>query len=55
MARALLPVRTTSAHWLAHPAFAKAVDQFLERESAGMDEYLESLEQRSPLRREGSI
>ncbi|MGH8832190.1 MAG: GNAT family N-acetyltransferase, partial [Polaromonas sp.] len=25
MARALLPVKTTSAHWLAHPAFADAV------------------------------
>jgi predicted N-acyltransferase len=31
-ARALLPVRTTSAHWLAHPAFADAVERFLERE-----------------------
>ena len=29
--RALLPVKTTSAHWLAHPAFASAVERFLER------------------------
>ena len=54
MARALLPVMTRSAHWLAHPAFARAVDQFLVRESEGMDQYLQSLEQRSPLRREGT-
>ncbi|MEO7887112.1 MAG: GNAT family N-acetyltransferase, partial [Polaromonas sp.] len=35
MARALLPVKTTSAHWLAHPSFADAVERFLEREGAG--------------------
>ena len=51
MARALLPVKTSSAHWLAHPAFANAVDQFLEREAVGVDGYLEDLAQRSPLRR----
>jgi predicted N-acyltransferase len=32
MARALMPVKTTSAHWLAHPAFADAVEKFLQRE-----------------------
>ena len=52
MARALLPIKTSSAHWLAHPAFANAVDQFLEREALGVDGYLENLAQRSPLRRE---
>ena len=50
MARALLPVRTSSAHWLAHPAFAEAVDRYLQREHAGMDDYLAELESRSPLR-----
>ncbi|MFZ3127656.1 MAG: GNAT family N-acetyltransferase [Rhodoferax sp.] len=50
MARALLPVRTTSAHWLAHPAFADAVARFLEREDQGIDHYLEELTERSPLR-----
>ncbi|MEO7392948.1 MAG: GNAT family N-acetyltransferase, partial [Ramlibacter sp.] len=35
IARALMPVRTTSAHWLAHPAFADAVERFLEREGEG--------------------
>ncbi len=51
MARALLPVKTSSAHWLAHPAFADAVERFLEREGQGIGEYLEHLEARSPLRK----
>ena len=50
MARALLPVRTTSAHWLAHPAFADAVARFLEREGEGIDNYLDALAGRSPFR-----
>jgi predicted N-acyltransferase len=52
MARALLPVRTSSAHWLAHPAFADAVDRFLTREAQGVDAYLQELDQRNPFRRE---
>ena len=51
MARALMPQPTASAHWLAHPAFADAVGHFLERETQGMDQYLESLRQRSPFKR----
>ncbi|WP_457278613.1 GNAT family N-acetyltransferase [Polaromonas sp. P5_D5] len=50
MARALLPVKTTSAHWLAHPSFADAVERFLAREGAGIDNYMEDLERRSPFR-----
>lgn len=50
MARALLPVKTSSAHWLAHPAFADAVARFLERESEGVGNYLEELHLRSPFR-----
>jgi predicted N-acyltransferase len=50
MARALLPVKTTSAHWLAHPAFSDAVERFLEREGAGIDNYLDELERRSPFK-----
>ena len=50
MARALLPVKTTSAHWLAHPAFADAIERFLEREGNGIESYVEDLERRSPFR-----
>lgn len=40
LARALLPVKASSAHWLAHPAFSDAVANFLEREGDGIGEYL---------------
>ncbi|RZI70104.1 MAG: hypothetical protein EOP38_32205, partial [Rubrivivax sp.] len=50
MARALMPVMTTSAHWLAHPSFADAVERFLAREGEGMNDYMEHLEARSPFR-----
>jgi predicted N-acyltransferase len=50
MARALLPVKTTSAHWLAHPSFADAIERFLEREGSGINNYMQELEQRSPFR-----
>lgn len=50
MARALLPVKTSSAHWLAHPAFADAVARFLEQEDQGIGNYLDQLGQRSPFK-----
>ena len=50
MARALMPVSTTSAHWLAHPAFADAVGRFLQREGEGVGQYLDHLSERSPLK-----
>jgi predicted N-acyltransferase len=50
MARALMPVKTSSAHWLAHPAFADAVGNFLEREGQGINNYMGELSQRSPFR-----
>ena len=52
MARALMPVRTTSAHWLAHPAFAEAVERFLEHEDQEIHGYLEHLSSRSPLKQD---
>ena len=54
LARALLPVMATSAHWLAHPAFADAVEKFLAREGEGVSEYLDDLRQRSPMRKADS-
>ena len=50
MARALLPVKTTSAHWLAHPAFSDAVERFLEREGEGINGYLNELAERNPFK-----
>ena len=50
MARALLPVQTHSAHWLAHPAFADAVERFLAREGEGIHNYMAHLEARNPFK-----
>jgi predicted N-acyltransferase len=50
MARALLPIKASSAHWLAHPSFADAVEKYLDREGHGIEAYLENLEARSPLK-----
>ncbi len=50
MARALLPVKTNSAHWLAHPSFADAVERFLEREGVGITNYMDDLAQRNPFK-----
>jgi predicted N-acyltransferase len=54
MARGLLPVQTWSAHWLAHPQFARAVADFLEREGAGVAEYLDELNERRPFKAAGA-
>jgi predicted N-acyltransferase len=51
MARALMPVSTHSAHWLADPRFSKAVEEFLNREGRGVDNYLEHLDERNPFKR----
>lgn len=50
LARALLPVTTRSAHWLAHPQFLAAVDRYLSAERAGIESYVEDLKQHSPLK-----
>jgi hypothetical protein len=48
LARGLLPVRTASYHWLRHPAFANAIDDYLQREGVGISGYIDELEVRSP-------
>jgi len=50
MARGLLPVQTWSAHWLAHPRFARAIDDFIAREGAGVESYLDELNERRPFK-----
>jgi len=53
MARGLLPVRTHSAHWLSHPAFADAVARHLAQEGAGIDAYVDELRERNPFKQDG--
>ena len=50
MARGFLPTRTWSAHWLAHPSFSNAVETFLQRESGGIDDYIDELNERNPFK-----
>ena len=50
MARGFLPTVTHSAHWLAHPSFADAVARFLERESDGIEAYVDELRERNPFK-----
>jgi predicted N-acyltransferase len=48
LARGLAPVETCSAHWLAHPEFADAIEKHLARESRGLVQYVDELNDRSP-------
>jgi predicted N-acyltransferase len=50
-ARGFLPEATRSFHWLAHPDFSRAIDDFLGREGAGIDAYVDELNERTPFRR----
>lgn len=50
MARGLMPAPTASSHWLAHPAFARAVDEFLVAERDGVRRYVDELNERAPFR-----
>jgi predicted N-acyltransferase len=54
MARGFLPTKTWSAHWLAHPGFADAIERFLEREGGGIDSYMDELNERNPFRAPGT-
>ena len=48
MARGFLPQTTYSAHSLAHPAFANAVELFLAREQDGIQNYMDELHEHNP-------
>jgi predicted N-acyltransferase len=50
LARGFVPEVTWSAHWLAHPQFADAVEKFLAREAAGVARHVDELAERSPFR-----
>jgi len=50
LARGFLPVTTRSAHWLEHPRFARAVEDYLQRETDAIAEYVEELNTHSPFK-----
>jgi predicted N-acyltransferase len=52
MARGFLPKTTYSAHYINHPAFAEAIERFLEREQSGIGNYLSELDEHNPFLKE---
>jgi predicted N-acyltransferase len=50
-ARGFVPEATRSFHWLAHPAFNKAVDEFLGEEGSRIAAYVDELNEHSPFRK----
>jgi len=51
LSRGMMPIRTHSAHWIAHPAYAKAIQDFLQRETTAVGQYMNALQEHSPFRR----
>ena len=50
MARGLMPVQTSSAHWLRDTRFASAVADFLASEGQGIEQYVDELRERNPFK-----
>ncbi len=50
LARGLMPAETSSAHWLAHPEFARAIEDYLRRETSGIAHYVDELNERRPFK-----
>lgn len=48
--RGLMPVETLSVHWLAHPRFARAVEDYLAREAQGIAQYVNELHEHTPFK-----
>jgi hypothetical protein len=48
--RGLMPVETLSAHWLAHPRFARAIEDYLAREAQGIAQYVNELHEHTPFK-----
>ena len=53
MFRGLMPAESLSAHWLAHPRFARAIEEYLDKESRGVARYVDELNEHSPFREAG--
>ena len=50
IARGFLPQKTWSSHWIAHPQFSKAIQDFLQREALAMEDYGAELMTSSPFK-----
>ncbi len=54
ISRGFAPATTWSAHWLAHPQFLAAIENYLEEEMRYVDRYIDAVDARSPYRDEDS-
>jgi predicted N-acyltransferase len=54
ISRGFVPTQTWSAHWLAQPQFAAAIDEYLDRERAHIDEYIDTVWEHVPYRNEST-
>jgi predicted N-acyltransferase len=52
VARGFEPTETWSAHWIADPRFRRAIGNYLEQERAAIDEYIETVREHTPFRRD---
>lgn len=50
ISRGFSPVTTWSAHWLAHPEFAGAIERYLDEEGRHVDRYMDAVDQHTPYR-----
>jgi predicted N-acyltransferase len=50
LARGLVPVETTSAHWIARREFAAAIENFLAKETRGIAHHIDELNDRVPFK-----
>jgi hypothetical protein len=48
VARGFVPVTTWSAHWLAHPEFASAIERYLDEEGRHVERYMDAIDTRTP-------
>ncbi len=52
IARGFVPTETWSAHWLSHPQFNAAIDDYLDRERSYIDAYMDAVSDHVPYRKE---
>jgi len=48
ISRGFMPTITLSAHWIRHPEFSRAIQQFLQDEAEAMKHYCKQMSERSP-------
>ncbi len=48
ISRGFAPETTWSAHWLAHPEFANAIERYLDEEARHVDRYMDAIGSRTP-------